>query len=344
MFFALNTFMWQPRFTAAHLPLMGHVASLGGDLVEIQCPDLRGFPTDAVARELNRIGIGCTFSTSSRDPERSLIAADASARRAGVADLRHAIGVARDLGASVICGPLYAPAWWFTGVRATADQWRWAAEGFALLAEDLARAGVTPAIEPINRFETFVLTTAAQGVALCEEIGCDRIGLLLDTAHMAIEEKDPVAAIRASARWLRHLHLPENDRGTPGTGTIDWPGLFAALVDIDYAGGCAIESFPFPDPRFAMPTRTWRDLARSVDSLALLGRRRCAATVWDARSSGAHAPFTRRAVRSRGGRAPESGRNGARPRESARHFARSATARSSARTSRNAPDRTPSDP
>lgn len=127
---------------------------------------------------------------------------------------------------------------------------------------------MTLAIEPINRFETFVLNTAAQGVALCEQIGCDRIGLLLDTAHMAIEEKDPVSAIRASARWLRHLHLPENDRGTPGTGTIDWSGLFAALIDIGYTGGCAIESFPFPDPRFAKATRTWRDPAASPDALA----------------------------------------------------------------------------
>lgn len=268
MFFALNTFLWQPRFEKADLSLLEHVVSLGGDMVEIQCPDLRGFPVAAVADELRRLGIGCTLSTSSRDQERCLIAADASARRAGIDDLRHAIGVARDLGASIICGPLYAPAWWFTGARATADQWRWAIEGFAVLAEDLARAGVTLAVEPINRFETFFLNTAAQGVRLCEEIGCDRIGLLLDTGHMAIEEKDPVAAIRASARWLRHLHLPENDRGIPGTGTIDWPSLFAALVDIGYTGGCAIESFPFPDPRFAMATRTWRDLAPSVDALA----------------------------------------------------------------------------
>lgn len=74
MFFALNTFMWQPRFNAGDLRLLEHVTSLVGEWVEVQCPDPRGFPTTAVARELSRVVIGCTFSTSSRDPERSPIA------------------------------------------------------------------------------------------------------------------------------------------------------------------------------------------------------------------------------------------------------------------------------
>jgi len=74
MFFALNTFLWQPRFGATDLRLLNHVASLGGDLIEIQCPDLRGFPAAEVASELCRIGIGigCMASTWSRDPERRL--------------------------------------------------------------------------------------------------------------------------------------------------------------------------------------------------------------------------------------------------------------------------------
>lgn len=119
MFFALNTFLWQPRFTLADLPLIEHVASLGGDMVEIQCPDLRDFPVRAVVGELRRLGIGCTLSTSPRDPERCLIAEAAGERRTGIDDLRHAIAVARDLGASLICGPLYAPAWWLLDERLT---------------------------------------------------------------------------------------------------------------------------------------------------------------------------------------------------------------------------------
>ena len=192
-------------------------------------------------------------------------------RRAGPAlnYLRDAIAVARDLGARVIAGPLYAPPWWFTGSRATEEQRRWAAEGFHALGPELDATGIDMAIEPMNRYETFFLNTAADGVALCEAVDHPRIGLLLDAAHMAIEEKDPVAAIQEAGPWLKHLHLSESDRGTPGTGRIiDWIALFAALARIGYRGGCAIESFPFADPAMAFKTRSWRDFAASADDLA----------------------------------------------------------------------------
>jgi D-psicose/D-tagatose/L-ribulose 3-epimerase len=128
------------------------------------------------------------------------------------------------------------------------------------------------AIEPMNRFETFFLTTAEEGVALCELIRHPRIGLLLDTAHMVIEEKDPLAAIRRARPWLKHLQLPEADRGAPGSGrSINWEGLFRTLREIGYAGGCSLESFPYWKPELAMKTRSWRDLASSPDELARRG-------------------------------------------------------------------------
>lgn len=273
MIFALNTFIWSPRFTMRNLPLLEHVIALGADQVEIQHSGFSDFPLDAVRRELERLGIGCTLSASPISPEACVIADEPAARKAGVAYLREAIAVARDLGARLLVGPLYAPPWWFSGARATQAERDWAADGFAAVSDDLERAGVTMALEPLNRFETFFMNTAAQGVTLCEAIGSKHIGLLLDTAHMAIEEKDVAGAIRTAGLWLKHLHLPENDRGLPGTGTIDWTGLFDALIEIGFDHGCAIESFPFEDPQVAMATRTWRDLAASSDTLARDGLR-----------------------------------------------------------------------
>ena len=269
MFFALNTFIWSGRFELAHLPLLAHAKELGADTVEIQRSGFEGFPTDAIRRELERLQLGCTLCTSPPDPGQSLLSPDAGARRAASTYLRDAVAVARDLGARVVSGPLYAPPWWFTGSRATGEQRRWAAEGFRALGPELDGAGVDIAIEPMNRYETFFLNTAAEGISLCEAVGHPRVGLLLDAAHMAVEEKDPVAAIHEAGPWLKHLHLSESDRGTPGTGrVIDWTGLFAALVRIGYRGGCAIESFPFADPAMALKTRSWRDFAASADDLA----------------------------------------------------------------------------
>ncbi len=269
MFFALNTFLWSTRFEARHIPLLAHIQALGADTVELQRSGFEDFPVDAIRRELERLGLGCTLCTSPPRPEQCLLHEDAAARSAALDYLRDAVSVARDLGASLIAGPLYAPPWWFTGARTTPDQQRWAIEGFRALGPDLDAAGVHLAIEPMNRFETFFLSTAEQGAALCAAVGHPKVAMMLDTAHMATEEKDPAAAVRTAGRWLKHLHLPESDRGTPGTGRlIDWPGLFAALVEVGYDGGCAIESFPYADPDLALRTRSWRDLAPSTDDLA----------------------------------------------------------------------------
>ncbi len=270
MFFALNTFLWSPRFESRHLPLLAHVKALGADTIELQRSGFESdFPVDAIRRELERVGLGCTLSTSPPRPELCLLHPDADARRAALGYLREAVAVTRDLGAALVVGPLYSPPWWFTGARSTTDQWRWAVEGLQALRPALQAAGVHLALEPMNRFETFFLNTAAQGVTLCEAVDHAHVGLMLDTAHMAVEEKDPAAAVLNAGRWLKHLHLPESDRGTPGTGRlIDWPRLFAALVEIGYAGGCAIESFPYADPGFALRTRSWRDLAPATDDLA----------------------------------------------------------------------------
>ncbi|MBB3695222.1 sugar phosphate isomerase/epimerase [Sphingomonas sp. BK580] len=271
MFFALNTFIWSPRLELADLPLLERAKTLGADLVEIQRSGFDDFPVDAVRRELERLGLECTLSASPTSPEACVVADRPEHRRAGVTYLRDAIAAARDLGARLLVGPLYAPPWWFTGMRSTDAQWEWAAEGFAAVATDLHASGVEMAIEPLNRFETFFLNTAEQGVRLCEAVDDPNVGLLLDTAHMVVEEKDIASAIWLAAPWLKHLHLPENDRGTPGTGLIDWNSLFDAVVRSGYAGGCAIETFPFPAPELAMRTRTWRDLADTSDDLARSG-------------------------------------------------------------------------
>src|SRR5208282_5891731 len=139
---------------------------------------------------------------------------------------------ASEAGARVFCGPMYSPVGYLPGRRRTADEWKWAVEGFQALGDTLAAHRMTLAIEPLNRFETYFLNTAADAALLCDQVGHPNIGILFDTFHANIEEKGIGAGIRAVGKHLRHMHTCENDRGIPGSGHVEWAGVFEALRDV----------------------------------------------------------------------------------------------------------------
>ena len=263
----VNTYMWTNAFTLGDIGLIEHVKKLGADGVEFARSGFDDFPAEAARAELERLGMGCTLCTSPPDAERSIIHPSAKARADGLQYLREAVAVAERIGAETIVGLLYAKVGWFTGQRRTQQEWDWAVSAFQELRPDLDRAGMVLAIEPVNRWETFFLNTAADGSALCDAIADPRVGLLLDTSHMVIEEKSQSAAVRSAARHLRHVHVAETDRGTPGTGQTDWTGLFQALHNVAFDGWCVIESFAWNNSEIAAATSCWRDLASSPEVL-----------------------------------------------------------------------------
>jgi D-psicose/D-tagatose/L-ribulose 3-epimerase len=134
-----------------------------------------------------------------------------------------------------------------------------------------AAAGVEIGIEPLNRFETYFLNTAADAARFCDEVGHSSVGLLLDTFHANIEEKSIGAAIRAGARHLKHLHTCENDRGIPGSGHLVWPEFFAAVREVGYDNWLTIESFGFALGAMSAAAAIWRDLAPTPEAIAFEG-------------------------------------------------------------------------
>jgi len=157
------------------------------------------------------------------------------------------------------------------GRRRTADEWKWAVESYRSLGPVLERYGVTIAIEPLNRFETYFLNTAADSAALCEQINHPNVGILFDTFHANIEEKNIGQAYRTVGRHLKHVHTCENDRGTPGSGHVEWTDVFRALRDMDYDGWLTIESFGFAMGEISAAASIWRDLAPTPESIAFEG-------------------------------------------------------------------------
>lgn len=261
----LNLMVWNGQVGAAELALLPQVKAMGYASVELPVFAADPFDIPTVRAALADQGLTCTVSTA---PPPTINLIDEERRAAGVDYLRQVIAVAAKVGATVVCGPLAAPVGERRGRGYTQAEWDSCVLGLRAAGAIAADHGVTLALEPLNRFETFIVNTVADGVRLVAEVDQPAVGLLLDTFHMHIEEKSTAAAIRHAGRYIKHFHASENDRGTVGTGQVAWPSVFGALRDINYQGQIVVESFGHAIPELAGAACVWRPLAASPEALA----------------------------------------------------------------------------
>jgi len=270
MKFGVNTFIWSESFDSSNLPLLPRIKSWGFDGVEVPLFRPTEFAAADIRKGLEANDLECTVCSVLLDGL-SLISDDADLRRKTRAHLQDAIKAGAEAGAKIIAGPLYCPVGYLPGRRRTADEWKWAVEGHRSLGDTLGRYGVTFAIEPLNRFETYFLNTAADAAGLAEEINHPNVGILFDTFHANIEEKDIGAGYRKIGKHLKHVHACENDRGIPGSGHVEWSNVFQALRDVRYDGWLTIESFGFALPNLSAAAAIWRDIEATPESIAVEG-------------------------------------------------------------------------
>ena len=274
MLLGASTFIWESPFGDDKLYLAQHVASLGFNTLEICIEDTARVTPTKVRQAAEAAGIHILVC-GAFGPDRDVSHEDAQRRQLGIEYLKRCIDIAAEVGSPIVSGPMYSA----TGkTRLLPDQEReqqrvWAAEGLRKAGEYAATHGVGLAIEPLNRFETDLINTVEQGLDLCQRIGLDNVGLLLDTFHMQIEEKSTTNALRAAGSRVRNFHACENDRGAPGTGQVAWDSVFAALHDIGYRGPIVIESFTPQIKEIARAVSMWRPVAGSSDELARDGLR-----------------------------------------------------------------------
>jgi D-psicose/D-tagatose/L-ribulose 3-epimerase len=270
MKFGINTFLWASAFGPEQFGVLSGVREHGFDGVEIPLLRPREFQSAAIRRALAENALHCTV-VSVVPSGLSLISEDASVRRQAISYLTECIAGTAEVGANLLVGPLYSPVGYLPGRRRNSDEWMRAVEGYQQLGPVLQEHGVHVALEPLNRFETYFLNTTADAVQLCSEIAHPNVGILWDTFHANIEEKDLAAALRVAAPFLKHVHTCENDRGTPGTGHVDWKGVFTALRELQYDGWLTIESFGFALGDIAAAASIWRDLAPTPEEIAWRG-------------------------------------------------------------------------
>jgi D-psicose/D-tagatose/L-ribulose 3-epimerase len=270
MRYGANTLIWAESFGPAQFPILPRVKSAGLDGVEIPIFHPAGLQSSEIRRELERMELACTACTVMPNGL-SLGDRDAQVRHRARTHVRDCIHAAVEAGVSLLAGPIYTPVGFFTGRRRSVDEWNRTVDSWRELAPAVEAAGIQIALEPLNRFETYFLNTVEDAAALCDAIGSPSVGMLIDTFHANIEEKSIGAALHRAGRHLKHLHTCENDRGTPGTGNVNWPEFFGSVRELGYDGWLTIESFGFSLGEIAAAASIWRDLAASPESIAFEG-------------------------------------------------------------------------
>lgn len=256
-----------PPTDAAIAEIAPRVKAMGFDVLELGVEVAGQWDPVRTGAVLAANGLGtavCAAMAADRDfTDPDLVAGT----QAYVRSCIDAVSVA---GGSVVAGPLYSPVgktWLMTPAERAAAIDRLIA-GLTPVADYAAERGVRLAIEPLNRFETSFFNTAAQVREVVDRMNHPAVGILLDTFHMNIEEKDPAAAIRLAGDKLYHFHACGNDRGAPGYDQIAWEPIVAALREVNYTGPLVIESFTPEAQIIARAAAIWRPLAETQDALA----------------------------------------------------------------------------
>ncbi|MFL5241300.1 MAG: sugar phosphate isomerase/epimerase family protein [Gemmataceae bacterium] len=273
MKYGFNLLLWATHVTSEHYPVLGKLKAAGYDGIEIPIFDGDVKHYQALGKEIKNQGLACSSAVTVATPEASPISPDASVRKAGLERIKWAIENTAAAGGELLCGPYHSPLAVFTGQGPTADEKKRAADVLRQAAEAAQKAKVRLAVEYLNRFECYFLTTAADALALVKAVDHPSFRMMYDTFHANIEEKAPASAIGAIAGNFIHVHISENDRGTPGTGQVHWDETFKALKQAKYDNWLVIESFGRALPDLAAATRVWRDLFPSAEEVYTQGLR-----------------------------------------------------------------------
>jgi D-psicose/D-tagatose/L-ribulose 3-epimerase len=273
MKFGVNSFVWvSPCTTTAVSDLAPKVKAMGFDIFEIACEnpnllDVAAINKVLAANQLSTVVCGVL------GPERNISSSDPLIRENARQYVVWLIDAAAQLGAPVVCGPLYSAVGkaHLEDNMAREKEWALAVEGIGELADIAAGKGIRLALEPLNRFETDMINTVSQGRNFIEDTGRANVGLHLDTFHMHLEEKNSAEAIRLAGNKIFHFHACENDRGVPGTGQVWWQEIAAALKRVNYQGAVVIESFTPQVKEIARAVNIWREIAPSQDAIAEQG-------------------------------------------------------------------------
>lgn len=270
MLFGASTFIWVSPFSTANIDLLKKVKNMGYDIIEIAVEDTSIIDWKLIKETARDLDLKITIS-GAFGPERDISSTDPAFREIGKQYIIDCIRIAEQMGSPVFGGPVYSAV---GKTRIVSEEQKkqereWCVNILKEVSQIAGDCGVILGLEPLNRFETDMINTVDQALSILDEVGSPHLKIVLDTFHSNIEEKDIPASIRKIGKdLLCHVQGNESDRGTPGTGHLEWQGIQEALTDIGYDGAVVIETFGQPSKELARAACIWRPLANSADELA----------------------------------------------------------------------------
>lgn len=264
--YAVHAYAWTSKWTRDALRFLAKARELGFDAFEVPLMDLEEVEPRAIRKEAERLGLLVVTSTVlSEDTDVS--SPEASVRQRGIEYLMRCVAVAAEMGALSLSGVLYGALGKRIATFPGREYFERAAEALQKVARKAQEFGLLVGIEPVNRYESFLINTCDQALEFLGMVGEPNVRMHLDSYHMNIEENDFYTPTKKAAPYLCHYHLSESHRGIPGTGTVDWDSIFRALAESSYRGIVGMESFVEVSDSMRAGTCIWRKMAPSSDVL-----------------------------------------------------------------------------
>jgi len=237
----MNLFLWTINVTEDLFPLFPKLKAAGYEGLEIPIARANKPIYVNIRKVLDDLGMQCT-TIFNLGADLNPISPDKAVRERALDELKWAIDTSRGLLRSeALVGPYYSAYAVFSGKGPTTHELKWSAE---VMRDAAAYAGdLRMSIEFLNRFETYLLNTTGQTVSLVDDVKHLNFGILYDTHHAHREENNICAAITTAGDRINHVHFSESQRGTLGTGLVDWIGTVKALKKINYQKWIMVESF-----------------------------------------------------------------------------------------------------
>jgi sugar phosphate isomerase/epimerase len=224
-----------------------HIASYGYDGVELAIRDPKLVDHDQIislVEEQNLIVPAIGTGQAWGEEGLSFTDEDPAIRKNAIERVKSHIPLAKKADATIIVGLVRG----IGGEKISEKQAEaWMVDAFKICTAEAAEEGVRIAMEPLNRYETPLINTVAQGLELIETVGAENLGLLLDTFHMNIEEPSIEESIRNCADRIFHFHVADSNRWYPGAGHLDFQTILETLFATGYTGFVSGEFMPDPD-------------------------------------------------------------------------------------------------
>lgn len=259
-----NVLAWTAAVSDDLFPVIDRLKSIGYDGAEFYLGPQDAATYKRMGNYTKDAGLETT-AVMTLGKDENPVSESVEVRQKALDKIKWAVDRAYDLNARIICGPFHSAHTVFVNRPAVDQEYALAGEVLHAAADYAAQANIVFALEALNRFECYLCNTMEQLHKLVKAADHPNVRAMFDTHHSNIEEKKYSTALQAIAPVLAHVHISENDRGTPGDGQVLWDDAFSSLAAINYKGWLTIEAFSRNDPDFANAIGVWREFSAPWD-------------------------------------------------------------------------------